>query len=428
MITYAQEIKKEHYPYTAKDSSTGSYKWSNPQNAISNSDNYAQCSTGWNSKSNLDVTFSSLSDFNIKEAYLKVSCYASSSRPYLYMYDSTGETTIHSCSFPTSKTLITSSKDVTSFINLKGDTTFRLTATGSTTSATVYIYSVYLELTVEEQGNNKTIYLGANNMQNIYLGANNIQNIYLGNNAISSVYLGNSLIYGTTEDVETESKGVVTEGLRHYVDGRDYVQNITTWKPKVGSEIVDFSYSTLPSKVGNCIKMNSDSYALCFFNPFINRVSTFTLELYIKDIGSIPNNYMHLMSISKNMQYGIKFVAVGPSYSGVGQTALDVTIYNNSNFNYQHITKITSNSSVYAQITCSNGNLELYVNGDLVSTANNFSMQMSSQNNEEVALVLGNYQAASSSFKPTFASARYYERALTKDELDKNRQFDLSIY
>ena len=32
MITYAEEIKKEHYPYTAKDASTGSYKWSNVQN------------------------------------------------------------------------------------------------------------------------------------------------------------------------------------------------------------------------------------------------------------------------------------------------------------------------------------------------------------------------------------------------------------
>lgn len=186
MITYAEEIKKEYYPYTATDVSTGSYKWSNPQNAISNSNNYAKCSTGWNSRSNLDVTFSSLSDFNIKEAYLKVSCYATNTKAYLYIYDSTENTTLHSCSFPTSKTLITSRKDVTSFINLEGDTTFRITATGSTTSATAYIYSVYLELIGEELGNNKTI----------YLGANNIQNIYLGNNNISSVYLGDSLIYG----------------------------------------------------------------------------------------------------------------------------------------------------------------------------------------------------------------------------------------
>ena len=188
MITYAQEIKKELYPYAAKDSSTGAYKWTNPQNAISQSDNYASCETAVRSTSKLDVTFSSLSGFKIKKSYLKISCYATSSRPYLYMYDSKESTTLHSFSLPTSKTLITSSKDVTSFINLEGDTTFRLSVIGSSL-ATVYIYSVYLELigeeTGEEQGNRKTI----------YLGANNIQNIYLGNNTISSVYLGNSLIY-----------------------------------------------------------------------------------------------------------------------------------------------------------------------------------------------------------------------------------------
>ena len=185
MLTYAQEIKKEHYPYTAKDVSEGTNIWENVQNVISQSDNYAQCSVGRGSISNLDVTFSPLSGFNIKKAYLKASCYATSSMIQLYMHASTGKTQLYSSSFPTSKTLVTSNQDVTSLIDLEKDTTFRLTATGSTTSATVYIYSVYLELTVEGQGNNKTI----------YLGANNIQNIYLGNNNISSVYLGDSLVY-----------------------------------------------------------------------------------------------------------------------------------------------------------------------------------------------------------------------------------------
>ena len=431
MITYAQEIKKEHYPYTAKDTSTGTNRWENVQNVISNSNNYAQCSTGWNSESNLDITFSSLSDFNIKEAYLKVSCYASSSRPYLYMYDSTGGTTIHSCNFPTSKTLITSSKDVTSFINLKGDTTFRLTATGSTTSATVYIYSVYLELTVEEQGNNKTIYLGANDIQNIYLGANDIQNIYLGNNAVSSVYLGNSLIYGNTKDEIIESNGIIVEGLTLYLDGRDYVKNSYKWNSRAGSESVDFSYSgSVPSKVGNCVKMNSSSYGFCFANPFASKVSTFTLELYIKDISIIPNNNMHLMSITKNLEYGILVAAEGPDYRETGQTELGVSIHNGSTFNFYYPTKVTSNSSVYVQITCLNGKLDLYIDGNLVSTANNFSMQMPSQNTKEVALLLGNYTGSLfySTSEPTFASVRYYVRSLTKDELENNRNFDLSIY
>ena len=184
MITYAQEIKKEHYPYTAKDTSTGTNIWENVQNVISQSDNYAQCSVGRGSISNLDVTFSPLSGFNIKKAYLKASCYATSSMIQLYMHDSTGKTQLYSSSFPTSKTLVTSNQDVTSLIDLEKDTTFRLTAEGSM-FGTAYIYSVYLELTVEELGNNKTI----------YLGANNIQNIYLGNNNISSVYLGDSLVY-----------------------------------------------------------------------------------------------------------------------------------------------------------------------------------------------------------------------------------------
>lgn len=186
MVTYSEEVKKEYYPHTAQSVTTGTNQWINPQNVISQSDSYAECKVGLSSRSKLDITFSPISDFNIKEAYLKVSCYATSTKPYLYMYDSTENTTLHSCAFSTSKTLVTSRKDVASFINLEEDTTFRLTVVGSS-SATAYIYSVYLELIGEDlSGNNKTI----------YLGANNIQNIYLGNNNISSVYLGDSLIYG----------------------------------------------------------------------------------------------------------------------------------------------------------------------------------------------------------------------------------------
>ena len=177
----------EYYPHTAKSVTTGTYQWTNPQNVISQSDSYAECKVATGSRSKLDITFSPLGNLRakVKEAYIKVSCYATSTKPYLYMYDSTESTTLHSCAFSTEKTLVTSRKDVTSFINSKEDTTFKLSVAGSG-SAIAYIYSVYLELIGEGLDDNKTI----------YLGANNIQNIYLGNNNISSVYLGDSLIYG----------------------------------------------------------------------------------------------------------------------------------------------------------------------------------------------------------------------------------------
>ena len=176
--------------------------------------------------------------------------------------------------------------------------------------------------------------------------------------------------------------------------------------------------------------MNSSSYGFCFANPFASKVSTFTLELYIKDISIIPNNNMHLMSITKNLEYGILVAAEGPDYRETGQTELGVSIHNGSTFNFYYPTKVTSNSSVYVQITCLNGKLDLYIDGNLVSTANNFSMQMPSQNTKEVALLLGNYTGSLfySTSEPTFASVRYYVRSLTKDELENNRNFDLSIY
>ena len=176
----------KYYPHTAQNVTTGTNQWENPQNVISKSDNYAHCIVTAGSRSKLDITFSPLGNLRakVKEAYIKVSCYATSTKPYLYMYDSTESTTLHSCAFSTEKTLVTSRKDVLSLINLKEDTTFRLSVVGSSLE-TAYIYSAYLELIGEGLDDNKTI----------YLGANNIQNIYLGNNNISSVYLGDSLVY-----------------------------------------------------------------------------------------------------------------------------------------------------------------------------------------------------------------------------------------
>ena len=194
----------------------------------------------------------------------------------------------------------------------------------------------------------------------------------------------------------------------------------------MGSDIVDFSFSgSVPTKVGNCVEMSEGSYGICNFNPFVNKVSTFTLELYVKNIGSLTDTY--LMTFSMAMQYGIAIHFVEPSYSSIDQLSVDVKIYNNSTFDFIHGTKATLNMPIYVQMTCLNGNLKLYMDGKLVSTANNFSMQIPSSGG---AFTLGN-NISSPSYSTSelaFASFRYYGRSLTKDELDKNRQFDLSIY
>ena len=76
-----------------------------------------------------------------------------------------------------------------------------------------------------------------------------------------------------------------------------------------------------------------------------------------------------------------------------------------------------------------NGNFELYIDGNLVSTAENFSMQMSPTSGSTAFILGDNLSSPSYSISGTaFASFRYYERSLTKDELENNRNFDLSIY
>ena len=206
------------------------------------------------------------------------------------------------------------------------------------------------------------------------------------------------------------------------------VENSNEWKPKVGSEIMELSYSDLvPTKVGNCIEISAGSFGVCDFNPFANEVSTFTLELYVKYIGSLTNTF--LMNLTKNMEYGIAVYFAGPSYSSIGQMSVDVDIYNGSTFRFIHGTEATLNMPICVQMTCLNGNLELYIDGNLVSTAKNFSMHMPVSSGSAAFILGDNLSSPSySTSGPVFASFRYYERSLTKDELDKNRQFDLSIY
>lgn len=257
------------------------------------------------------------------------------------------------------------------------------------------------------------------NSKNVYLGDMPISELYLGNSSISELYLGDNLIYKA-------SNGVITDGLIYYLDARDYTQGNYEWIPRVGNEVMDLTYlyvyNTVPTKVGNCLTIPSGPMTNCFFNPFSYRTFDFTLELYIKNLTETQRYLSNLLSLALQKSSGI-FVLYGYS-SGGNYIVLNL---GDNNGVVSNTCKIDPKNPIHIQIACSNGNLNVYINGELIATENNFSLHLPSTTEKDVVLQLGP-EAESSPLSPTYANVRFYNRGLSKDELDKNRQLDLSIY
>lgn len=244
----------------------------------------------------------------------------------------------------------------------------------------------------------------------MYLGNNSISEIYLAQVPICELYLGDTLIYKT-------NKGIITDGLRYYLDGRDFISGSNEWLPQVSKNPQDelVTISGHPAKIGNCVKLAGGAVGQSLFKPNIP-ATTFTFECYIKDIGQI-NDVSLWRFLGPTYSYGVYCTMNTYGY----EPEMWIDGLTSSGYSFECILDPHNFKSLYVQITCLNGNANVYVNGELIRTGSNFGLY-----EEEPSLVLGD--VIQSIGEPTFSSIRYYERALTKDELDTNRQFDLSIY
>ena len=245
----------------------------------------------------------------------------------------------------------------------------------------------------------------------IYLQNTKISNIYIGNVKAKSVYLGNELIYSIQEDQGNED--VVKAGLIYYLDGRDFLvtsPSNTKWFPRVGVGTGAMSFTSSATKNGNCVKLSASGPGKdSSFTPFSNYRSDFTLEYYVKDVGSYA-------------RYGL-IAGVGDAntlngfYTMYGLGTDILTCGDNTSSSIKHS---SYNNSMYVQFVCSNYDVTLYIDGVICKT---FTLQLK---NSSICPMLGGWEGFNTA--RTIGCLRFYNRALTKDELDKNRNFDLSIY
>ena len=242
----------------------------------------------------------------------------------------------------------------------------------------------------------------------VYLQNTKISNIYIGDVKAKSVYLGNELIYSIQEDND-----IIKTGLIYYLDGRDFLvtsPSNTKWFPKIGVGAGSMSFTSSATKNGNCVKLSTSVTGKdSSFTPFSDYRSDFTLEYYIKNVG----NYA---------RYGL-IAGVGDAntlngfYTMCGLGTDILTCGDNSSSSIKHS---SYNNSIHVQFVCSNYDVTLYIDGVICKT---FTLKLKSN---YVYPMLGGWEGFNTG--PTIGCLRFYNRALTKDELDKNRNFDLSIY
>lgn len=241
-----------------------------------------------------------------------------------------------------------------------------------------------------------------------YLQNTKISNIYIGDVKAKSVYLGNELIYSIQED-----NGIIKTGLIYYLDGRDFLvtsPSNTKWFPKIGVGTGSMSFTSGATKNGNCVKLSTSATGKdSSFTPFSDYRSNFTLEYYIKNIG----NYARYGLIA-----GVGDVSTLNGFYtmyGLGSDILTCGDNSSSSIKYP-----TYNNSMHVQFVCSNYDVTLYIDGVMFRT---FTLKLK---NNYVYPMLGGWEGFNTG--PTIGCLRFYNRALTKDELENNRNFDLSIY
>ena len=170
------------------------------------------------------------------------------------------------------------------------------------------------------------------------------------------------------------------------------------------------SFTSGATKNGNCVELSRSGHGKdSSFAPFSDYRSNFTLEYYIKNIG----NYA---------RYGL-IAGVGDintlngfyTMYGLGTDILTCSDNSSSSIRYS-----SYSNSMYVQFVCSNYDVTLYIDGVICKT---FTLQLK---NSSICPMLGGWEGFNTA--PTIGCLRFYNRALTKDELDKNRNFDLSIY